>query len=342
MAGRAVTIYDVARRAGVGISTVSNALNKPDRVRPDTRKKVLDAAAELGFVPKSEAVSRARRGVGRVGVIGPMVAYGSYMRRLSGVLEVMNRSNLEVCLYDEESAAAKSSLLLSRLPLNSRLDGLIVMGIPLDDEAAQRLLDGKLPTVLVDTEDSRFSSVTTDYEATGQMIAQHLLQLGHTRFGYVSERGNPPLNRLQGPRRLENFCATLADGGCPASAVTAAAVSHNVDAARTAAWTMLRAHPDITAVVAHDDLLAVGVLQAAAELGLAVPESLAVVGCDDGDLALAAGLTTVQQPFEQSGRLAAGMLLGAMQAPQPRQLTYLAQELIVRRTSVPLASAGAE
>ena len=143
MARQTVTIYDVAARAGVGISTVSNTLNKPDRVSPKTRKRVLDAAAELGFVPKSEAVSRARRGVGRIGVIAPFVSYNSYMRRLAGVLEVMNRNNLEVCIFDEESAAAKSSLLLSQLPLNSRLDGLIIMGIPLDDDAAQRLLDGR-------------------------------------------------------------------------------------------------------------------------------------------------------------------------------------------------------
>jgi len=333
VARQKVTIYDVAERAGVGISTVSNALNKPDRVSPATRQRVLDAAAELGFVPKSEAVSRARRGVGRIGVIAPFVSYSSYMRRLAGVLEVMTRNHLEVCIFDEESAAAKSSLLLSQLPLNSRLDGLIIMGIPLDDGAAQRLLDSQLPTILVDTEDPRFSSVSTDYDATGRMIAEHLVGEGHRHLAYLSEEGDTSLERLQGPRRFAALAATLERAGIAAADLEVRYVPHTVEAARTEARALLAAHPEVTAVVAHDDLLAIGVLEAAADLGMPVPERLAVVGCDDGDLALAAGLTTVRQPFEDSGRLAATKLLDELKSPQPRQLTYLAQELVVRRTT---------
>ena len=82
-----ITIYEVAERAGVSISTVSNAVNKPDRVSAETRRRVLAAADELGFVPKVAAADLARKGTGRIGVMAPFTSYASYLRRLSGVLE---------------------------------------------------------------------------------------------------------------------------------------------------------------------------------------------------------------------------------------------------------------
>src|SRR5690348_11983269 len=95
------TIYEVAELAGVSISTVSLALNRPERVAAATRTRVLAAADQLGFVPKAAAVSRARKGVGRVGVVAPVTSYSSYMRRLAGVLEGFRDEAVEVCVYDE-------------------------------------------------------------------------------------------------------------------------------------------------------------------------------------------------------------------------------------------------
>ncbi|QNG38763.1 LacI family transcriptional regulator [Geodermatophilaceae bacterium NBWT11] len=327
-----VTIYDVASTAGVSISTVSNALNRPDRVREDTRRRVLEAAESLGFTPKSEAVNQARRGVGRIGVIAPFVAYQSYMRRLSGVLEVMNKANLEVCLYDEESAASRTSLLLSRLPLGSRLDGLIVMGIPLDDEAAERLLAASFPTVLVDSEDPGFSCINSDNALSGRLLARHLLAAGHTQIGYVNEEHQFAARPQQGVQRFQAFAAELATAGHPLPPHRVVETRHSPDDARVAA-TRLLTDRDVTAVAAHDDVLAVGVLHAAAAHGLRVPADLAVTGCDDGDVAAAVGLTTVAQPFEDSGRLAATTLLELMHGDHPIRKTVLGQELVVRSST---------
>jgi len=333
MGAAKVTIYDVADAAGVSISTVSNALNRPDRVREDTRRRVLQAAQSLGFTPKSEAVNQARKGVGRIGVIAPFVTYSSYMRRLAGLLEVLNKANLEVCTYDEESAASRTSLLLSRLPLGSRLDGLVVMGIPLDDEAADRLLAASFPTVLVDSEDDRFSCVVSDNALSGRLVAQHLLEAGHTRIGYLTEEHEVAAHPQQGVQRSQAFAAELAAAGHPLEPRRVVATAHSVDAARVAAARLL-ADGSLTAVAAHDDTLAVGVLHAAAERGVRVPEDLAVVGCDDGDVAAAVGLTTVRQPFEESGRLAATTLLELMGAEHPtRRTTVLRQELVARRST---------
>ena len=332
--GRAnVTIYDVADAAGVSISTVSNALNRPDRVREDTRRRVLQAAQSLGFTPKSEAVNQARKGVGRIGVIAPFVAYSSYMRRLAGLLEVLNKANLEVCTYDEESAASRTSLLLSRLPLGSRLDGLVVMGIPLDDEAAERLQAASLPTVLVDSEDPRFSCVVSDNALSGRLVARHLLDAGHTRIGYLTEEHEVAARPQQGVQRSQAFAAELAAAGHPLDPQRVVATAHTVDAARVAAGRLL-ADGSLTAVAAHDDTLAVGVLHAAAERGLGVPGGHAGAGCGAGDVAAAVGLTTIRQPFEESGRLAATTLLQLMATDHPVRRTTLRQELVVRSSTV--------
>src|SRR5690242_20617893 len=129
---RSKTIYDVATLAGVSISTVSLALNAPTRVSAETRRKVLEAVDALGFVPKPEAVARARRGVGRVGVIAPYTSYPSAARRLNGILHAGSQHALEIVLFNQESAAQSTSPLLSSLPITGRLDGLIVISLPLD------------------------------------------------------------------------------------------------------------------------------------------------------------------------------------------------------------------
>src|SRR5215467_12329468 len=98
----AATIYDVATRAGVSISTVSLALNAPGRVRPATLARILSAADELGYTPKPEAVVRARRGVRRIGVVAPFTTYPSFARRLYGVMRTLRNRSVEIVVYDEE------------------------------------------------------------------------------------------------------------------------------------------------------------------------------------------------------------------------------------------------
>ena len=146
-----VTIYDVAARAGVSISTVSQVINRPGRVNARTRDRVLKAVEDLQYVPKAAAVSSARRGVGRIGVLAPFTSYDSYRRRLMGVLSESDGGSRDVVVYDHESAAASLSPLLRILPVTGRLDGLLIMGLPLDDALAEKLITRQLPTVLMDS-----------------------------------------------------------------------------------------------------------------------------------------------------------------------------------------------
>lgn len=326
-----VTIYDVATRAGVSISTVSLALNSPARVSETTRERVLSAADDLGFVPKADAVTRARRGMGRIGVLAPFTSYPSFARRLNGVLAALREHTLEVVVYDHSSAATASSPLLAGLPLTRRLDGLVIMALPLDDAVAQRLLRQGLPTVLVDAPADGFDCVTTDDGAGGALVAEHLLARGHRRLAYVGERQRSHAYLSPSEQRLAGFRRALGARGVDLPDTDVRLVTHGIDDARAAAHDLLdRADPP-TAVFAHDDLLAAGVVRAVRERGLATPGDVAVVGFDDSDVAEALDLTTVRQPFEESGRVAVRALVDRLKdGRSARSSTTLALELVVR------------
>lgn len=329
-----ITIYDVAARAGVSISTVSLVLNSPTRVRQGTRERVLVAADELGFVPKADAVTRARKGVGRIGVIAPFSSYPSFSLRLSGVFGGIRAEGLELVVFDQESAASATSPLLASLPITRRLDGLIIMGLPLEESVVARLRAQRLPTVLIDSPRPRFEAVVTDDEAGGELVARHLFERGHRRFAYVGEAQLSHAYVSPSERRLAGFRRAVAEqgGSLPDEAVRL--VRHDVGEARAATRELLDLAEPPTAVFAHDDTLAGGVLAAARDRGLGVPDGLAVVGFDDSDLAQALDLTTVRQPFEESGRLAVRALLDQIQAgPTGRRTTVLDLELVVRATT---------
>lgn len=329
MAAHRVTIYEVAERARVSISTVSNVLNKPDKVRAATRARVLAVVDELGFVPKVQAVSLARQGTGRIGVMAPFTSYSSYLRRLSGVLTAATELETDVLVFDHESAALTSSPTLASMPIHGRLDGLIVMGLQIEPGIAERLRGRGLPTVVVDADSDLFSRVVIDDDDGGRLAARHLLDRGHRRLGYLLERQVSDYES-QAVKRLAGFRDEAARQGAE---VVVATSGNSVDDARRAAADLLDAADRPSAVMAHHDVLAVGVLLAARDRGLRVPEDIAVMGFDDGEAAAAADLTTVRQPFEESGSTAFGVLLGHIGGSGLRSATMLDVHLVGRSTT---------
>jgi LacI family transcriptional regulator len=318
------TIYDVAKRAGVSRSTVSLALNAPNRVKPATLARVLAAIDELKFVPKSEAVSRARRGVGRIGVIAPFTTYPSFARRLNGVLGATRSHSCEVVVYDEASAATST---LATLPLTQRLDGMIVMSIPFDDDIAERLADQNLTAVLVELERPGFSSVTIDDAAGGRMAAKLLRQRGHERVAFLGERQMTDHRYLlQSDARLNGFREELLAAGVDLPDSRVRLVDHNLAAASTATDELLSLNEPPTAIFAHDDTLAAAALRTARVRGLDVPDDLAVIGFDDSEVAELLGLTSIRQPLEESGQTAAETLLGELANPN-RSLQHITLRL---------------
>jgi len=143
------TIYDVARQAGVSISTVSLAINRPERVKDSTREKVLEAADKIGFMPKERAVARARAGFGRIAILAPFSSYPSYGRRLSGVLKGIDPEETQLLIIDHEDVAMSRSPFLESFPIRGHVDGLIIMGVPLEEKTIDRLV-ARVPTARSD------------------------------------------------------------------------------------------------------------------------------------------------------------------------------------------------
>jgi DNA-binding LacI/PurR family transcriptional regulator len=313
-----VTIYEVARRAGVSIATVSHVFNRPERVKSSTRERVLDAVDELGFVPKPAAVSLARKGLGRIGVLAPFTSYGSYATRLNGILEACAGRAVEVVVFDAPSATTAESPLLQTLPTTGRLDGLVIMGLPLDDRTAGRLKRGKLATVLVDSLHPEFDSVTVDDEAGGYAAGTHLLQRGHRRLVFITEGldvGSAiSLNSYVSPAELRarGLVHAMKDAGLDPGDLEWALTTSNIQGGRAAAAQLLDRPDPPTGFMCHHDDLAAGVLAELRAAGRAVPGEAAVVGYDDSDLAEALDLTSVHQPFAETGRLAISLLFAAM------------------------------
>ena len=329
MAAHRVTIYEVAERANVSISTVSNVLNKPDKVRAATRARVLAIVDELGFIPKVQAVSLARQGTGRIGVMAPFTSYSSYLRRLSGVLTAATELETDVLVFDHESAALTSSPTLASMPIHGRLDGLIVMGLQIEPGIAERLRERGLPTVVVDADSDLFSRIGINESDGGRLAARHLLDRGHRRLGYLVERQVSDYES-QAVKRLAGFRDAVSRAGAE---VTIVASDNSVGDARRAAAALLDSAGRPSAVMAHHDVLAVGVLLAARDRGLRVPEDVAVMGFDDGEAAAAADLTTIRQPFEESGSTAFAVLLGHRGGATLRSATMLDVRLIERSTT---------
>jgi DNA-binding LacI/PurR family transcriptional regulator len=241
----------------------------------------------------------------------------------------------EVSVFDHESAATAASLPLASIPIRGQLDGLIVMGSRIDDAVERRLFERGMPTVVVDAESDRFPVVTSDEVAGGRLAATYLHRLGHRRYVYFLERQVTDYDS-QALRRLVGFRRQLEHLGECELEVTECDPSS--EATRVVARDVLASSDRPTAIVAHFDDMAVGVLLAAKDLGLNVPADVSVMGYDDGPIAVAADLTTIREAFEESGAVAARILLAAIDGPAaPRTVTLLDNTVTQRATTAPPA-----
>jgi DNA-binding LacI/PurR family transcriptional regulator len=221
--------------------------------------------------------------------------------------------------------------------LSRRLDGLVVMSLPLTDQVVERILDRHLTTVLVELERPGFSAVAIDDVAGSELVADLLVSRGHSSFGYIGEGGTKPHPHdqiLQSEARMLGFRAALELRGFELPADRTRLVRHNLAAAEQGASELLDSADPPTAIFAHDDVLASGVLRAAHKRGLSVPRDLAIVGFDDSNLAEHLNLTSVRQPLEESGRVAIEILLAQLRDPtRSLQQVTLKLSLVERATT---------
>ncbi|WP_327091643.1 LacI family transcriptional regulator [Nonomuraea sp. NBC_01738] len=326
---------DVAARAGVSLGTVSNVLNRPDRVSASTRDRVLAAIGALGFV-RNEAARHLRSGRSRtLAYVALDTANPFFTDVAKGVQEVADAAGLGVYLCDSGGDPARQASYLDLLE-EQRVGGVLLTPADAADPRIAQLPQRGTPVVLVDraAPDAEHCSVTVNDVLGGELAFTHLAEMGHERIAFI---GGPlglkqVSDRLLGARRA--MCAWI-EADLTVVECEALTVAEGRRAGERLAGVPASRRP--TAAFCANDLLALGLLQQMVQLGLRVPEDMAIVGYDDIEFAQAAAvpLTSVSQPRHLLGRTAAELLLAEADVTLGHEHRHLvfAPELVVRSST---------
>lgn len=323
------TIRDVARRAGVSPATVSRVLNDRPIVTGGTRDRVHRAIADLGYRPSSMARSLSLGRAHSVGIVAPFFTSPSVVERVRGVADCLALVDYDLKLFDVETPAQRVGALRD-FAGRDRVDGLLVISLPLSDEEATSLEADRFPVVLVDAAHPSFPSVAIDDMLGGRMATEYLLAKGHRRIGFVGDLPVNPFGFTSSEERRAGYRQALEAADVVASARLERRGPHGRDEARAMAASLL-SHDPPTAIFAASDVQAIGVLRAARSLGLRVPDDIAVMGFDDIEIAEDLGLTTVRQPLRESGLRGVDLLLGAIEGRERRPVEPLEDLQVVER-----------
>lgn len=327
-----VTIRDVAAQAGVSINTVSRVLNDRRDVKPATRARVQQVIAELDYRPNSLARSLIRRSSRTVGLVVTDCTNPNTARQIQVVQREMAAAGYAVLIFDTQEDGAQQRAALDLLEENV-VDGVILTATGNRDGSLTGL-SRRLPLVLLNRESEEPTAcdlVLNDNAGGARAATEHLIGLGHRRIAYVTAHKNVSTVR----DRLAGYQAALAAADLSVDQPLARAEITIADAAAATAALLERPQRP-TAILAYNDLMAVGVLSALTEAGLKVPGDVALVGYDDIAYApyLRVPLTTVRQQTERMGETAARLLLDRVGgAEMPPRRVVLAPELIVRTSS---------
>ncbi|MBP2325792.1 LacI family transcriptional regulator [Kibdelosporangium banguiense] len=329
----APSIKDVAVRAGVSIGTVSNVLNRPDKVADVTRQQVLAAIEELGFVRNSSA-AQLRAGTSRsLGLIVLDMANPFFHDVAKGVEDVATELGYAVVLCNSDEQAPREDRYLQVLE-EQRVRGVLITPVEVSSERLDALRRRGTPTVLVDRHDPRVNccSVAVDDVAGGELAGGHLMERGHERIAFFSG----PLSLRQCADRLAGLRAAVEESGRNPDKVIEVVELPALKAriSYEAARELFGRHKDITAAFCANDLLALGLLRAAVSTGRKVPDDISIMGYDDIEFAADAAvpLSSIRQPTLQIGRNAAQLLLEECDYPETHahQQVMFKPELVIR------------
>jgi LacI family transcriptional regulator len=346
------TITDVARRANVSTATVSRVLSGGGAARDETRERVLAAARELGYRPSGVARSLRQRATRTLGLIVTDIENPFFPELVRTVEDAAREQGYAILLCnasdDPEREAGYLDLLVDRW-----VDGVVIAASNLGVRHREWLLAAPLPIVLVNSVDRAIDlpTIASDSVLGGRLAAEHLVALGHRRFGIVTAG---PRN-LDAPDRLRGAQSALREAGIPSSDAHVAIEEPTVAGGQRAAAAMLAGDPAVTALVAYNDLMAIGAMRAVRASERRVPDDISVVGFDDVDLAAFVDppLTTIAQATAEMGRWAVDELTRRLgrpatgagsngrgdEAPEPAAHVILPVRLVVRGSTGPAPAA---
>lgn len=325
------SLKDVAAHAGVSFQTVSKVLKgAPVAVSDATRARIHAAAEELGYVPNALARGLLSRSTYSIGIIADDLEDWAMAQFVVGA-EQEARSNGHAVMIG--TALGSDGLAYLRQLVERRVDGVLSAAPRLEKDAEiGALLRERIPAVgLHHFPGGGIPVVGSSHSQTGRLVATHLMELGHEAVGMVTG----PRSRRVVATRSKGFRAALTDGGVELPVDRVVETDWSPEGGFVGASELLDRDPGVSAIFAHNDLIALGVLSALHQRGVRVPDDCAVVGCDDMPFSayLTPALTTVRIPMRETGQRAMALLLDRIRGEEVESRVNLPTELIVREST---------
>jgi DNA-binding LacI/PurR family transcriptional regulator len=334
---RGATLEEVARLAGVSRATVSRVVNGSPRVSDDVRRTVEAAVGQLGYIPNRAARSLVTRRSGSIAVViteptGRLFSDPFFPRLLRGVSMTVSARDIQVVLLIPDSVA--DSRRTADYLVAGHVDGAVLVSLHGDDPLPGRILEARIPAVVVGRplHASGISYVDVDNRGGARSAVADLIAGGRRVIASIGG----PADMVVAQDRRTGYRDALNDAGLGLDAALEANAEFTQDGGIDAMRRLLAARPDIDAVFAASDLMAAGAMSVLDAAGRRVPEDVAIVGYDDSPVAATASppLTSVRQPIEEMGQEAARLLLELVEdADHAPRRVILATELIRRASS---------
>jgi len=326
-----VSIKDIAEHAGVSHSTVSRALQGTGRMSDETRTRILELAEEMEYTPDALAQSLVRGRTHTVGVVVTTIADPFVAGIVAGIEEVAGEAGYTVLLGASHSNPEREIAVVENLR-QRRVDAVIVTASRVGDHYSEHLQRFGVPIVLVNNmvEGAYLYAVTCDQTSGAYQVASYLIALGHRRIAYIGSASRLHSSQM----RQQGYEMALAEAGValnPELTISSRWVDDVISGRHV--FTDLWPHRP-TAIIAYNDLTAIGVMMAARELGVRIPQDVSLVGFDDirATEYVTPPLTTVHQPREAMGQAAMQMALNLLQGKTVRN-RKLTCELVIRESA---------
>jgi DNA-binding LacI/PurR family transcriptional regulator len=306
------TIKDIAREAGVSVTTVSRALNGYSDVNEKTRAKIKDIANELNYSPNALARSLVTNKTKTIGLLVSGMKKESIKDNftyeiLCGINDMSAEIGYDLIFFSTNSTMQKEKS-YAQLCRERKVDGVIIQGIKTDDPYLQEVIDSEIPCVLIDIpiESNSVGYVTTDNELGAKNITEYLIDLGHKNIAMINGHNRAFVSQ----QRFAGYRKALSEANIALQWEYVIDGAFDEEVAYDATLKLLNEHTEITAIVCASDLMALGVMKAAKTLGLSIPSDLSVTGYDDIILAsyVSPTLTTVAQDKYLMGQKATRLL----------------------------------
>ena len=313
MSKRRAKLQAVASKAGVSIKTVSRVLNNEKYVKDETRKKVQNAIEILNYRPTRAARQLRSSKSFNIAIIYEPPGTEFLNGVMEGVFPICNEADYHVLL---EPMPKEGKLeYIDRLISRSNLDGVIILPPESENHDLMRALDEEnIKSIAIESCIAGRNTIGIDNKAAGFLVGQHLIEMGHERFAYISLSSD----RISGNKRLVGLQEALKAANIPEDRLLIEKGDCTLESGYAAAKHLLSLDPRPTAIFAGNDRMAIGAMSCATDLNLKVPEDIAVCGFDDTELSrvFSPQLTTVTQPLTEYGFMAAKQLLGAINGVQ--------------------------